>query len=74
MSATPAQLVYNPGVFETPDIEAAKAIILTPEIGTTTEERWRLETPYLIGQMLERQAIGANWLVIDYGCCIGRLS
>ena len=66
--------VYAPGVFETPDLASAQAIILTPERGTTTDERWRLETPYLADQMASRLDLNANSLVLDYGCGIGRLS
>lgn len=74
MTQTPATALYTPGIFESPDMDAAKAIILTPEPGTTTEERWRIETPYLAGQMAERLDLNVNSLVIDYGCGIGRLS
>ena len=74
MSIVPANPVYTPGIFETPDLAAAQAIILTPEPGTTTEERWRLETPYLADQMASRLDLNVNSLVLDYGCGIGRLS
>ena len=74
MPPVPANPVYAPGIFESPDIEAAKAIILTPEPGTSTEERWRIETPYLAQQMAGRLDLNANSLVLDYGCGIGRLS
>ena len=74
MTAVPAPPVYRPEIFESPDVEAAKAIILTPEPGTSTEERWRIETPYLVGEMVRRLDLNANSLVLDYGCGIGRLS
>lgn len=69
-----ANPVYTPGIFESPDMGAAMAIILTPEPGTSTEERWRIETPYLAGEMAGRLDLNANSLVLDYGCGIGRLS
>ena len=74
MSTATANPVYAPGIFETPDLVSAQAIILTPEPGTTTEERWRIETPYLAAQMAERLDLNMNSLVLDYGCGIGRLS
>ena len=74
MSSVSSAPVYTPGIFESPDLAAAQAIILTPEPGTTTEERWRLETPYLAEQMAQRLDLNANSLVLDYGCGIGRLS
>lgn len=74
MIPAPANPVYTPGIFETSDAAAAKAIILTPETGTTTEERWRVETPYLAAQMTQRFDLNRNALVLDYGCGIGRLA
>lgn len=67
------QLTYNPTVFNISSIAAAMAIILTPE-DSTTEIRWKTETPYLadlIGQHLE---ITSNSLLLDYGCGIGRMT
>lgn len=74
MNIAAASPVYMPGIFETADLASAQAIILTPEPGTTTEERWRLETPYLADQMVMRLDLNQNSLVLDYGCGIGRLS
>jgi SAM-dependent methyltransferase len=74
MMPDPIKANYAPGVFETANLDAAKAIILTPEVGTTTEERWRVETPYLVDQMAERLKLDGDSLVLDYGCGIGRLS
>jgi len=68
------QLVFNKDNYEVDTLEQAKALILTPESGTTTEERWENETPYLcknIGALLEPSA---NDCVLDYGCGTGRLS
>ena len=42
----PMLLTYHPGVFDVNDIAQAMGIILTPE-GSTTEERWQTETPYV---------------------------
>jgi SAM-dependent methyltransferase len=67
------ELTYNPAVFNVADIPAAMQIILTPE-GVPTEQRWRVETPYvadLIGRCIE---ITRSTLLIDYGCGIGRMA
>lgn len=66
-------VTYNPAVFDVPDMAAAKHIILTPE-GSTTELRWKVETPYvadLIGQSIP---ITPDTVLIDYGCGIGRMA
>lgn len=64
---------YDPTVFNTYTLDDAKAIILTPEAGMTTEDRWRRETDDLEARLFIRHdARGARWL--DYGCGIGRMS
>jgi hypothetical protein len=40
-------LTYRPDVFDVNDIAQAKRVILTAEEGSTTEERWQTETPYV---------------------------
>jgi cyclopropane fatty-acyl-phospholipid synthase-like methyltransferase len=64
---------YAPEVFDVKDIASAKQIILTPE-GSTTEERWRLETPYLADLIAKALRITPGSVVLDYGCGIGRVS
>lgn len=67
------RVIYNPDVFEVTTIDEAKRIVLTAE-DATTEDRWRVETPYLadgIGAYLEPDA---SSLIIDYGCGIGRMA
>jgi ubiquinone/menaquinone biosynthesis C-methylase UbiE len=65
---------YDPGVFEAPDLARAKHVILTPEPGQATDERWARETPYLAQLLGEGLALKAGQLVIDYGCGIGRMA
>lgn len=60
---------YAPEVFLQEDLEDARAIILTPEAGLTTDQRWELETPWL-----QERIKFEPGLVIDYGCGIGRMS
>lgn len=74
MSDPVKTITYAPQVFETAGFDAAKAIILTPERGTTTEERWRVETPFLAEYINGYLAIDAGSILLDYGCGIGRLS
>ena len=68
------RVTYNPLVFEQPTTEGAKAIILTPEGGLTTEHRWEHETPYVAGLIGEKLALRPGQLVLDYGCGIGRIA
>lgn len=64
---------YSTAVFNVTDIDAAKRIILTPEIGLSTDERWMKETPYLMG-LMENLNLSSGSLLVDYGAGIGRLS
>ena len=56
--------------FHPPDLETAKAIILTGDAGST-EERWALETPWL--QSLINTHFPPQGTFLDYGCGIGRV-
>ena len=38
---------YTPAIFDVRDVDEARRIILTAEAGTTTDERWAKETPWL---------------------------
>lgn len=66
---------YNPNIFEVNDIESAKKIILTPEAGMQTDERWDKETKYLANDITGYfKDLDANSIVVDFGCGIGRIS
>jgi 2-polyprenyl-3-methyl-5-hydroxy-6-metoxy-1,4-benzoquinol methylase len=65
---------YQPQVFERPTLEEAQGIILTPENGRSTAERWQSETPYLAGKVLQGLRENKSRLVMDFGCGVGRLS
>ncbi|MBW8720430.1 MAG: class I SAM-dependent methyltransferase, partial [Polaromonas sp.] len=52
----------------------AQGIILTPENGRSTAERWQSETPYLAGKVLQSLRDNQAQLVMDFGCGVGRLS
>jgi 2-polyprenyl-3-methyl-5-hydroxy-6-metoxy-1,4-benzoquinol methylase len=53
----------------------ARQIILTPEGGATTDERWKRETPYLVG-LIEGAypRLDDKTRVLDFGCGIGRIA
>jgi tetratricopeptide (TPR) repeat protein len=66
---------YNPNIFDVQDVEAAKKIILTPESGMKTDERWEKETQFLSQDISGYfKTLNENSVVIDFGCGIGRLS
>ena len=71
---TPPTATYTPSVFDVRDVEEARRIVLTPEAGTTTDERWARETPYLVDRILERFALDARHVVLDFGCGLGRMA
>jgi SAM-dependent methyltransferase len=66
--------VFNPGIFEVSNMQQAMAIVLTPEPGMTTEERWGKETPYLVADIGKRLALHRDSCVLDYGCGPGRVA
>ncbi len=69
------KLQYNPKIFDTKTIEDAKRIILTPESGMQTDERWEKETSFLkedIGTFFKD--FNKDSVMVDYGCGIGRVS
>lgn len=63
-------LSYDPSRFLQTTIEEARHVILTPEAGLNTDERWERETEWLAPYLRFPSAS----LVIDYGCGIGRLA
>jgi SAM-dependent methyltransferase len=69
------KFTYNPSIFETNTLADAMRIILTDEgAGASTGERWERETPYLVDLFAQHMRIGADTLVLDYGCGIARIS
>ena len=66
--------IYRPQVFEISSVADAKRVIVTPEPGTTTEERWEKETPFLVDDIGERLALRPEMCVLDFGCGIGRIA
>lgn len=66
-------VTYDPEVFDAKTMEYARAIILTGE-GSTTDERWQTETPYLRDLIGRSITLTQETLVIDYGCGVGRMA
>ena len=64
----PMLLTYHPGVFDVNDIAQAMRIILTPE-GSTTEERWQTETPY-VADLIEASIEIIVFVVVLQRCLI----
>jgi hypothetical protein len=64
---------FEPRVFDVGNIAQAKRIILTPE-GSTTDERWAKETPYLADLIVQHLTLRPDSVLLDYGCGIGRLA
>lgn len=73
-SETAHPTYYTPQTFDVHNIEEARSIILTPEKGITTEERWEKETPFIAGQIGELVKPNQDSVLLDYGCGIGRLA
>ena len=63
------KLTYDPGVFDRADLDAARRIILTPE-GSTTEQRWNVETPYVADLIVDAINPTQEMILLDYGCGI----
>ena len=74
LTDTSEECTYNPHIFTVIDEAAAKRIILTPEGGSRTIERWTIETPYLVRLIMDHVILDRNSLVLDYGCGIGRIA
>ena len=66
-------VTYRPEFFDAQTEQEARAVILTGE-GSTTDERWRTETPWICGLLAETIPLAADSVVVDYGCGIGRLA
>ena len=67
------QVTYDPAIFlNVETIEDAASVILTPEAGLTSAQRWKSEAPFIMN-ILQRH-IKPRSLVLDYGCGIGRLA
>jgi ubiquinone/menaquinone biosynthesis C-methylase UbiE len=68
------QLTYNSGIFDVNSIADAMRIILTAD-DSTTETRWRNETPYVADLIRDHfEIISPNSVLLDYGCGIGRMA
>jgi len=64
---------YSPEVFDAADEATARAIILTPE-GGTTDDRWARETPYVVARFTALLDVKPGQTLVDFGCGIGRVA
>jgi cyclopropane fatty-acyl-phospholipid synthase-like methyltransferase len=65
---------YDPSIFDAPDAETARRIILTPERDADTDTRWERETPYIADLAVKLLEPTGDAIILDYGCGIGRIS
>ena len=63
MSTEPVRVTYNPEIFNVRNLDQAKAIILTGE-GSTPDDRWVSETPWLADQISDSMAIGPETILL----------
>lgn len=66
-------MTYDPAVFDVSSLADARTVILTPE-DSTTDERWARETAWFAELAVDRLALGAHSIVLDYGCGVGRIA
>jgi SAM-dependent methyltransferase len=66
--------VFRPEAFEVTSLAQAMAVTVTPEVGTSTAERWQKETRYLVDDIGRFLALGPESCLIDYGCGTGRIA
>lgn len=66
--------IYNPAVFTVRNLDDAKRIILTRAPDMSTEDRWVLETPYLVRLIRQHIHLTEKSVVLDFGCGVGRIA
>lgn len=69
----PMSLTYNPNIFQADDLKSAMKIILTAE-DSSTDARWKTETPYVANIIGKFLPISRESLLLDYGCGVGRVA
>jgi 2-polyprenyl-3-methyl-5-hydroxy-6-metoxy-1,4-benzoquinol methylase len=66
---------YYPEVFNNvADLEHAKRLTVSREGDLTSETRWDIETKFTIDLLFSFVTLDETFLVLDYGCGVGRLS
>jgi SAM-dependent methyltransferase len=67
-------LTYNPEIFHVGSLEEAKAVILNPDQIHSTDERWIIETDWILDLLKRHMPGDERRACLDYGCGIGRLA
>jgi cyclopropane fatty-acyl-phospholipid synthase-like methyltransferase len=70
----PRTATYVPHYYEVDSLELAKKMIVTGEEGMSSDERWALETPWIVDSIAQYLPMPAGSTLIDYGCGIGRIA
>lgn len=65
---------YSSKIFEASNLHLAKEVILTPSENKGTDDRWKIESPYLASLLGDYLELKPGQIVVDYGCGIGRIS
>jgi len=55
-------------------LREAQQVIMTPQGGATSAQRWSKETPYEAQRATELLGLGTADLVLDHGCGVGRIA
>jgi 2-polyprenyl-3-methyl-5-hydroxy-6-metoxy-1,4-benzoquinol methylase len=70
----PTRLAYDPGMFNVRSLREAQHVIMTPQGGATSMQRWSKETPYESQRASELLGLTPTHLVLDHGCGVGRIA
>ncbi len=70
----PRSGTYVANLYEVDSIETAKKLIVTGERGMSSDERWALETPWIVDSIGQFLPLSPDATIIDYGCGIGRIA
>ena len=70
----PPRIAYDPGMFNVRTLREAQQVIMTPQGGATSAQRWSRETPYEAQRAVELLGLTPTDLVLDHGCGVGRIA
>lgn len=75
ITLTSNRIIYNNAVWNVRTVQEAKRVILTEGGGLSPMQRWEIETPLLVEQILSLfpELSPSSW-VLDYGVGVGRIA